>query len=275
MASQRTCCRALIAVAMAVAWWVSHSSWAATSNGIDYPSAWECDATKFNWYCVVEPPAEDQKLDPAAKTKKPLTKEEQALQRLEQWKRELEAKRALSIMEPTPENVKEYIKEQNKLMQTASVYSDVWRRVIWQSPDLNYELKRPVNAAGIEVLKKERKSAEIKTLNDLTREWGIFFFFRSDCPFCHRMSTTLKLMTELYGITVFPVSLDGGGLPEYPQAKPDNGLASALGITQVPTMVLGNVKDRRMIIVGSGVVAIDDLIQRIYVLTQTKPGDLY
>lgn len=234
------------------------------ASGLDYPSAWECDSTKFNWYCVV---LENQK--------KPKTREEEALEKLEKWKRDLEAKRALSIIEPTPENVKAYIEEQEKLMQTASVYSDVWRRVIWQNPELNYELKRPVNNAAIDVYKNERKKAEMRTLQDLSKEWGIFFFFRSDCPYCHRMATTLKLMTDLYGIQVFPVSLDGGGLPEYPAPKIDNGVAAMLGVTKVPTMILGNVKDRRMVPVGSGVVSIDDMIGRIYVLTQTTPGETY
>lgn len=246
-------------------------------GGLDYKSAWECDVTKFNWYCVVEPPVEEKKdkgnKEQVAKKKK--TREEEALERLEKWKKELEAKRALSIMEPTPENVKAYIEAQEKLMQTASLYSDIWRRTIWQNPEINYELKRPVNNAAIEVYREQRRAAEMRTLAELGKEWGIFFFFRSDCPYCHRMATTLKLMTDLYGVSVFPVSLDGGGLPEYPKPRRDNGLASMLGITQVPMMVLGNVKDRRMIPIGSGVVAITDLIERIYVLTQTKPGETY
>lgn len=242
-------------------------------GGLEYRSAWECDVTKFNWYCEAPPEQKDNQSAP--KAQKPKSKEDEALERLAKWKRELEGKRALSVLDPTPENVKAYIEAQEKLMQTASVYSDVWRRVIWQNPELNYELKRPVNNAAIEVQKQVRKEAELRTLQDLAGEWGIFFFFRSDCPFCHRMSATLKLMTELYGVAIFPVSLDGGTLPEYPQAKRDNGMASMLGVTQVPMLVLGNVKDRRMIPLGSGVISIQDIIERIYVLTRTKPGELY
>ncbi|MEO1767685.1 conjugal transfer protein TraF [Thiobacter aerophilum] len=272
MARQTACVAVTLSIAAMLQSCVALSA-TAEAGGIDYPSAWQCDSPKFNWYCA-EPPPEQAK-DSQAKAKKPLSKEEEALKRLEQWKRDLEAKRALSILEPTPENVKAYIQEQDRLMQTASVYSDVWRRALWQTPDLNYELKRPVTAAGIEVQKQVRKRAEMNTLQALANEWGLFFFFRSDCPYCHRMSATLKLMSDLYGITVFPVSLDGGTLPEYPNARMDNGLAARLNVTQVPTMVLGNVKDKRMIPIGSGVVAIDDMIQRIYVLTQTKPGELY
>jgi conjugal transfer pilus assembly protein TraF len=76
-------------------------------------------------------------------------------------------------------------------------------------------------------------------------------------------------------MTVFPVSLDGGGLPEFPQPARDNGMSAALGVSVVPMVVLGNVKDRRLIPVGSGVLSAQDIVERIYVLTQTKPGELY
>jgi conjugal transfer pilus assembly protein TraF len=239
----------------------------ALANNLDYKSVWECDSTKFNWYCKIEKDTKNQFEKP--------TREKEALDKLKKWQEELEAKRALSIIDPTPENIKAYIKAQEKLLQTASVYSDVWRRVIWQTPELNYGLKRPVNNAGIEEYNRGRRDSELKTLNELSKEWGIFFFFRSDCPYCHVMASTLKTMTEYYDIQIFPVTLDGGVLPEYPDAKQDNGLSSILNITQVPTMVLGNIRDRRMILLGSGVISVNEIIERIYILTQTKPGEMY
>jgi len=244
------------------------------SAGIDYPSAWKCDQSKFNWYCDADatPLPKSTKPEPPRNAK---NKEEEALERLDAWQKELKGKRALSILEPTPENVKTYIEAQEKLTQAASVYSDVWRRVIWQNPDLNYELRRPSNNAAIATYTNARKSAEKRTLDEINREWGLFFFFRSDCPYCHRLSPTLKFLSDTYGITVFPVSVDGGALPEYPNPQRDNGLAEKLAIRQVPMLVLGNVKDKRLIPLGSGVISAQDVIERIYILTSTQPGELY
>jgi len=39
--------------------------------------------------------------------------------------------------------------------------------------------------------------------------------------------------------------------------------------------VLGNVKDKRLVPLGSGVISAQDVIERIYVLTSTQPGELY
>jgi hypothetical protein len=36
-------------------------------------------------------------------------------------------------------------------MDRASVFSDVWRRVIWANPELNYQLRNPSNNAAIQV----------------------------------------------------------------------------------------------------------------------------
>ena len=40
-------------------------------------------------------------------------------------------------------------------------------------------------------------------------------------------------------------------------------------------MVLANVRDKRLVPLGSGVVSIQDLIERIYILTSTRAGELY
>ncbi len=243
---------------------------AAAPSGIDYPSAWDCDQTKFYWYCEVNPDeVEELPAEPAK------TPQEEALSKLEALQQELKEKRALAILDPTPENVAAYIDLQNRSMEKASVFSDIWRRVIWQSPALNYELKRPINNAAINIHKQEVKAAQLTTLQEISKDWGIFFFFRSDCPYCHIMAQTLTLMSAEHGLTVIPVSLDGGNLPQYPNPRTDNGLATQLGVSEVPLMVLGNVRDQRLIPIGSGVISSQEMIDRIYVLTATRPGETY
>lgn len=234
--------------------------------GIEYDSVWTCDRDRFNWYCDAKEPA------PASRAQE---KPETAIERLERLQRALREARALAILEPTPENVAAYIRMQNEVGQMASTFSDVWRRVIWQNPDLNYELKRPVNNAAIDTYNKERWQAQMQAIERIRNEWGLFFVFRSDCPYCHRLAPTLRMLTDMYGITVFPVSVDGTGLPEYPNPERDNGMVARLGITQVPMLLLANVKDKRIVPIASGVVALHDILDRIYVLTSTTPGSLY
>ncbi len=248
---------------------------ASANSSIEYDSIWRCDENRFNWYCDIPPDAEPDE-DATEKPKPKVTSEEdEAVAALKKLREDAERKRALAIVKPTPENLKSYIVTQEALMDRASVFSDVWRRVIWANPELNYQLRNPSNNAAIQVHDAQRALKETETLAGIVKEWGIFFIFRSDCPYCHRMAPTLKFLSEQYGIVVFPVSLDGGGLPEYPNPSRDNGMAASIGASVVPLMVLGNVKDHRLLPIGSGVLSAQEIVERIYILTQTRPGELY
>ena len=246
----------------------------AQAAGVEYPSAWECDSSRFNWYCDEQEQQAAEKAEQEATAPKK-TEEDKAFEELKQLRETMEKKKALAIMKPTPENMKSYIAAQEAVMDRSSYFSDQWRRVIWQNPELNYQLRNPINNSAIPVQKLARDEAQEKTMKNLAKEWGIFFFFKSDCPFCHKMAPILKYVAERYGITVFPISLDGKGLPEFPNPQTNNGMAQRLDIKQVPTLYLGNIKDRRLMPLSSGVVSANDIVERIYVLTQTKPGELY
>ena len=246
---------------------------ASAVSRLEYDSIWRCDENRFNWYCDI--PRDSDQIDDAAEKPKAASEEDEAVAALKKLREDAERKRALAIVKPTPENLKSYIVAQEALMDRASVFSDVWRRVIWANPELNYQLRNPSNNSAIQVRDSQRTRKEAETLAGLTKEWGLFFFFRSDCPYCHRLAPTLKFLSEQYGIAVFPVSLDGGGLPEFPNPSRDNGMAASLGVSVVPLVVLGNIKDRRLLPIGSGVLSAQEIVERIYILTQTRPGELY
>lgn len=258
---------------------------ASATSRLEYPSIWICDEDRFHWYCdlpsemtpaeqPVDKPVQDA-LENAAARPKAAREEDEAVAALKKLREDVERKRALAIIQPTPQNLKTYIIAQEALMDRASVFSDVWRRVIWANPELNYQLRNPANNAAITVHDTWQAQAQHETLAGLAREWGLFFFFRSDCPYCHRLAPTLKWLSEQYGIAVFPISLDGGGLPEFPGPVRDNGMAAALGVSVVPLVVLGNVRDRRLLPIGSGVLSAQEIVERIHILTQTRPGERY
>jgi len=246
---------------------------ASADSRLEYPSIWVCDDDRFHWYCDL--PRETPPVDAPAEQPPAASEEAAAVAALKQLREDVERKRALAIVKPTPENVKRYIVAQEALMDRAALFSDIWRRVLWAHPELNYQLRNPTNNAAIQVSDTQRAAKERAALAGLGREWGLFFFFRSDCPYCHRLAPTLKWLSAQYGIAVFPVSLDGGGLPDFPKPARDNGMAGALGVSIVPLVVLGNVKDRRLLPIGSGVLSAQEIVARIYLLTQTRPGELY
>ena len=250
---------------------------ASANSRLDYPSIWVCEEDRFHWYCDLPPDAAQREppIEKSLEKAQAASEEEEAVAALKKWREDLERKRALAIVKPTPENLQSYIVAQEARMDRAALFSDVWRRVLWAHPELNYQLRNPANNAAIQVRDTQRAAKEREALEGLGREWGLFFFFRSDCPYCHRLAPTLKWLSAHYGIAVFPVSLDGGGLPDFPQPARDNGMAGALGVSVVPLVVLANVQDRRLLPIGSGVLSAQEIVERIYLLTQTRPGEPY
>ena len=158
------------------------------------------------------------------------------------------------------------------------MFADVARRVVWASPELDYSLRRPTHNAALRTWQVQRRTDEQTAVAEAMRSHGLYFFLRGDCPYCHQLGPVLRYLESAYGLEVFPVSLDGGTVPGYPAPRPDNGIARLLGVSTVPALYLmprdvaaGDVP----VPLGLGMLSADEIVQRIYVLTRTRPGDSF
>ena len=182
--------------------------------------------------------------------------------------------RMVYLMSPTPENVKAYIELQEKVFARSALATDVWRRVLWASPELQYQ-GRPTNQTGLVAYDQQYGRNVRSGLSGLAQTHGLYFFFRSDCPFCHAMAPTLKAIEQSYGIKIIAISLDGKGIAEFPKAILDNGQAQALGVRSVPAYFLASPSSKTVMPLGTGVVSLGDLEDRIYTQAYTRPGDKF
>ena len=62
--------------------------------------------------------------------------------------RQLDELKARAILEPTEANVIAYVRYQREQLDRASTFSDTWQRALWQNPDIDYTLQRPVSTVG-------------------------------------------------------------------------------------------------------------------------------
>jgi len=149
----------------------------------------------------------------------------------------------------------------------------------WTDPDpaLRYEgpFVRPKNMAAAHAFDLEQKKVRKQTLVELSKTHGLFFFFRSDCEYCHMMAPTLKRLERESGMTVFPVSLDGVGIPDYPNPVPDRGFSTKIGINTVPALVLAVPSTQEAVIIGMGMMTEEEIYDRINTLTKIEPGTRY
>ncbi|MDQ5767915.1 conjugal transfer protein TraF [Thiothrix subterranea] len=250
-------------------------------NLAPYPAnAWATDA----WYSDKErgwfwkeapppppkPPTQPPDALPAAAT--PAPKPVTAAQEMAALKAGLEEAKAEAILRPTPANVAHYLALQERTMNQAMLFTDMWQRVRWANPALDYAFVHPTAAGGVRIEREMTREEQKNVLNAVAQDNGIVFFFKRDCPYCQEQARILQALVQTHGISVLAVSLDGASSPYFPAAKPDNGIAARMGVQDAPAMFIVNPDTQETLPLGYGVVPMDEIESRIRRLVMMPPG---
>lgn len=233
-----------------------------------------CQTYGLGWhfYCQDK---KDQEQEKSTNQPNPSPNQEDYKEKLAEIKKTLEDKKAKAVIYPTPENLKDYMQYQKMIMDKSSNFADVWRRVLWQTPELDYTQFRPTAKMAKEAWVDKRNLDVSDTIRRINDRYGIFFIFQGSCPYCHKYAPILKSFQEKYGITIMPVSMDGGGLPGWDKFVINKGQVAKMGLTTqaVPATVLFDKETRKFISVGFGVLSHSELEERIYAITKLEVGD--
>ena len=249
-------------------------------------SWWEGDAWAnpdrgFNWYPPDAPPPQKKpEKKPETKPEKPQAQRKpktlELIVDIKELREELEWRRNKAIMEPTTDNMRIYLQANKFVLDKSSMFADMQRRVVWATPEFDYNTKSPsANFAQVEINQKKFRD-ESALMDEIAKTHGILFFYRSDCQFCHLQSPILKMIQDRYHVNILAISGDGGPINEFPNAKPDNGIGHFVthgrGIETYPSMFLVSKDQRQVVPLGAGVVAMDEIVNRIYTLLRTQPN---
>jgi conjugal transfer pilus assembly protein TraF len=258
---------------MAAALPTAPESWAQGANeatravAADPQSAAYWLRNREGWFWYRDPPASTPRPAPSApKPPRELVEFEAMQKRLEDLKR-------VAVMNPTDANLTAYMRYQRMVMNKSEHFAERWQHLVWTVPDLDYGMTgRPTNAMAINVFDEQQRDRQAQTIKSLAATHGLIFVFRGDCPHCHRFAPILKRFEQEFGFTVLAISMDGRAIPEYPNARPDNGMAARLNATAVPALYLTAPSTRQIVPVGFGVMSMTDLVERIAALAQDAPA---
>ena len=200
-----------------------------------------------------------------------------AIQRIESIRRALEESRAAAILDSSPVKVAAYLRLQRETLQRAAAFSDAFRRTVWATPDLDYTLVRPVGALAKQLWSDARRDERDAALRNLAERYGLIYLGHPACSECRVFGPLVRAFALRHDLDVLAVSMTGEALEGWPDAVPDNGRAAALGLDGAPTpaVVLFDAETREVLPVGFGVLAEDQLAERIFVLTQRETGHDY
>jgi len=168
-----------------------------------------------------------------------------------------------AVLNPSKETVSYYINLQNQVNNQSEKFEKYWKSALLEHPELDYSLKHPTNNLAKQVEYKEDSLREEALIRELAKKSGLFFFYRSSCPYCVRFAPIVKDFAETYGITVIPITTDGISLPEFPNSYPDHGQAQKFHVTVEPALFAVNPYTQKAFPIAYGLTSATDLKRRI------------
>jgi len=211
----------------------------------------------WHWY--------EKRLDPKEEEEM-TTPQVTPTQQIEDQKKALELKLHQAVVSGNPRDVLAYIKEQKRLMDQSERFSKAWNVAIQTHPEYDERVKNPQAQYARHGLYEEQQKVREKMIKGLSQEYGLFFFFKKDCHFCHQFAPIVEGFSRVYGWEVLPITLDGGVLPEFPHAKPDNGISKELGVNVTPALVAVHGRTGKMIPLAYGAVSLEEIERRVETL---------
>ena len=221
------------------------------------------------WFYCSKPRKEDR--PPTAATPPSSSEQLAAITRL------LDELKARAILEPTDDNVIAYVRFQREQLDRASTFSDVWQRALWANPDLDYTLQRPVGTVGKRAWLDNRRADRDQVLTRLGERYGLFYFYAQSCAACDLFAPILRSVADGHRLAVMAVSMDGGPSRDFPNYVVDSGQRARMGVpgSATPALVLFDTVTKRTMPVGFGVLSAEEVMDRIFTLTNTKVGSDY
>ena len=226
------------------------------------------------WYKDPKPQVKPKKADAAKSSEAPQPAKHPALVAHEALQKELTESLQIATMDPSEENIARFLGAWYEARKKSSEFADFARTFSWANPQFSRIAStngRPSNLMAIRVHDEEKRGVAKKRVASLAKTHGLFFVFKSDCPYCHTFSPVLKEFQERYGFKVLPISLDGPGIPNYERAQKDNGtvaqIVAQMGISaadfKTPFIALVRPEKKELMPIGFGVMSEEEIVERI------------
>lgn len=261
-----------------------------------------CGRDLGRWfYCHRPDPAPEAEAPQALPTAAASTPTE--VRELEEYQRALEEARAIAVWRPTPETVETYYRLQQIALDRGGLFADYYRRLTWTNPDLDYTIRRPVVEVAKHGWTDDRMTDRDLFLRGVSSRVGVFYVYSGSCGACTIANPIVKAFADRYGVSVRAVSSDGAANSYFPNAVKDQGQLKAWGVRQTTPALLffqqadidartGQIRPTRvrgsngqtmellpclkpqgcLTYAGAGVMSLEDIAERLFVLLSKEPG---
>ena len=200
---------------------------------------------------------------------KPLSYREQ-MKKVRQNFDEVQAK---AILNPTIENVTEFQRAQNTVLNQADIFQKMLMMAAMMEGQ-NTPTSMMATPVSREIYQGQEAQQLEKDIRALSKNYGLFFIVKNDCPYCHQFAPIIKEFVEEYKFDIKVIAKDGlppGTVPmkEFPEAVPDNGTIKLLNPEGIyPCLLLVNPQTREVIPLAKGLINKTQLKDNFRVIIQ-------
>jgi len=220
------------------------------------------------WFWYQDSPFDTK--TPSNPTKKSPDDMSNPTQAMYEFRQKVEDSLNLAILSPTSENLRNYAAQYFEVIRRGQRFTDAYKVMALNHPQYDYSLKFPTNHLVQHLHIAEQLKITENKIHQFSKSHGFFFFLASRCPYCHAFSPVVKQFTEKYNISVVPITLDGGVLPEFPNAIPDNGSAKALNVYSLPSLYAVNPHTKQIIPIANGALSLSELEENILKILEVQ-----
>lgn len=182
-----------------------------------------------------------------------------------------------AVLEPTVDNIKNYLMIQNIIMQQSTLFSENWKKTMLLYPQFDYGITHPTDSAISQVAESDLHNRQIMLVKQLAKQYGLLFFYSGTNPLSSQIEKTVETFSQFYGFSTIAVSVDHTLIQSKLNHNIDNGQAAALGVKALPALVLVNPKTGAHFILTYGYSSVNNLLTDCYnaylaFLTNTNQG---
>lgn len=185
----------------------------------------------------------------------------------------LDTARKEMVLRPTEVNVMRFIVLQQQMINQAEQVSKSWQNVLLKYPELDYSLVNPENSLARKIAADVEDKKEDEAIEQLSKKSGLFFFYRSTCPYCRGFAPTVKAFAEKYHIKVIPITTDGISLPEFPNSFKDEGQGKRFNVKFEPALFAVNPYTQNAFPITYGLISYKELRRKILEMSDQLIGE--
>lgn len=187
-----------------------------------------------------------------------------ALEQIDIAKKRLESLFAEALINPSQENLVNYMEAQKEWIGKAADFSNRWGKALLSRPDLDPTATTfATTHYGRQLQKAIEQEEKTKLIQAVAQEYGLFFFYEGQNKTSQAFAQVVKAFADKYHWTVIGISTDGTPLPEIP-SEAESSLAEKFGINIFPALLAFEAQTQKAVPLAFGLKSLDQIENNIF-----------